>query len=159
MDMFQMLRPIVLLSLLTIAAVTDIKQHRVSNLIIVTGLLSEGLVHILAQPSIDGQDLRMSLMFIMVLFILFVLHLIGGADVKLYVLCVFTYPNGTGLRIIYLSIVSAAVYSLYIMLRYMPAADKVEGLGGYIAKLDSSDKTMVPMAVFICAGAIVAAAA
>lgn len=158
MDMFQTLRPIVLLGLLTIAAVTDIKQHRVSNIIIITGLLTEGLVHILAHPVIASQDLCISLIFIMALFVLFVLHLIGGADVKLYALCVFTYPNETGFRIICLSIISAAIYSLYIMLKAVPAARQFEGLGVYADKLDSPDKTTVPMAVFICVGAMVAAA-
>lgn len=157
MDIFQTLRPTVLLGLLTIAAVTDIKQHRVSNIIIATGLIAEGLVHVLSHPVIAGQDLSISLLFIMVLFILFVLRLIGGADVKLYALCIFTYPNETGFRIICLSIISAAVYSLYIMLKPVPAAQQPDGLGVYADKSGRPDKAIVPMAVFIFAGAIMAA--
>ena len=100
MEALMILRPVILISLLTVAAVTDILRHRVSNCIIAAGFILEATVHLVSGAAVDNEALSLSVLFVIFVFMLFVLRLIGGADVKLYALCVFTYPNETGLKII-----------------------------------------------------------
>lgn len=184
MDISLVLRPFILLSLLAVAAVTDLLRHRVNNLLLALGFTVEAAVHLLFRPVISRESVGLAVLFILVLFILFTLRLMGGADVKLYALCVFTYPNETGLRIICLSMLIAAVYSLILMLRQGNAVKRytrllryVSGqLGvdvragtaaanmtadgavsrGYISEADIAGGEAVPMAAAILAGAVLA---
>lgn len=135
MDISLVLRPFILLSLLAVAAVTDLLKHRVSNNILAIGFIVEAAVHMLSKPVISREALGLSVLFIIVLFILFSVHLIGGADVKLYILCTFTYPNEISLRIICLSVVAGAVYALFIMLKQGSAAERYIRLARYICCL------------------------
>ncbi len=126
------LRPVILLSLLTVAAVTDVLKHKVSNHIIAMGFIAESAVHILSKPVLDCGQLGYAVLFIIILFMLFALHLMGGADVKLYALCVFTYPNETGLRIICLSVIIGALYALPVLLKQGDIAARYARLFRYI---------------------------
>ena len=138
MDISLVLRPFILLSLLAVAAVTDLLRHRVSNLLLAIGFMVEAAVHLLVTPEISREPLGLAVLFILVLFILFTLRLIGGADVKLYALCIFTYPNETGLRIICLSMLVAAAYSLVLMLRQGNAVNRYIRLLRYVSSLLSA---------------------
>ena len=172
MEALMILRPVILISLLTVAAVTDILRHRVSNCIIAAGFILEATVHLVSGAAVDNEALSLSVLFVIFVFMLFVLRLIGGADVKLYALCVFTYPNETGLKIISLSVFIAAFYAVYVaarfgtkgrftrLCRYMSGivstGVSAGTAGAYIEDLGAHDAKLVPMAAFICAGAILA---
>ncbi len=135
MDISLVLRPFILLSLLAVAAVTDLLRHRVSNYIIAIGFIVEAIVHLFFSPVISREPFGLAVLFILVLFILFSMRLVGGADVKLYILCIFTYPNETGLRIICLSMIIAAVYSLVLILRQGNAVRRYIRLLRYVGGL------------------------
>lgn len=132
MDISLVLRPFILLSLLAVAAVTDLIKHRVSNHVLAIGFIIEAGIHMLSKPVISREPLGLAMLFILVLFILFSMHLIGGADVKLYILCVFTYPNEVSLRIISLSVLVGAVYAVIIMMRQGQAAERYIRLARYV---------------------------
>ncbi len=152
MSIYTVLRHIVLLSLLTVAAVTDLTSHKVNNPVTAAGFAAEGAIHLISPPKIQEAELTLGLMFILIIFMLFVFHLIGGADVKLYSLCVFTYPDSTGLRIIAVSIVLAAVYSVFLIFRENQVSSHCVSAGS-TEKLGLHSRAAVPMAAFICAGA------
>ena len=149
MDICIVLRPFILLSLLTVAAITDIFKHRVSNHIIAAGFVAEFLVHMLSKPVVEPDELGVSILFILICFALFVLRLLGGADVKLYALCVFTYPDETGFRIICLSLIIGACYALLVKFKTVYTCDR-----GYISLFHSAD--VIPMSAAILAGTLLA---
>ena len=170
MDIYVVLRPVILLSLLTVAAVTDVLKHKVSNQVIALGFIAESAVHLLSKSGIESEQLGYAVLFIIILFILFAMRLMGGADVKLYALCIFTYPNETGLRIICLSVIIGALYAVPILMKQGSLAARYVSLFRYIMSFtginpsgSASDMAItggayssVPMAAFILAGAVLA---
>lgn len=124
MFLIYLLRPMLLLGTLAIAAVTDVLKHKISNLLVFTCFAAETAIYVLAalvsEPVtfIAAQPLAYSCCFILLLFILFIFGMTGGADVKLYALCIFTYPDELGLRLIVVSVLLGAAYSLFVLIRY-----------------------------------------
>ena len=135
MSILTVLRPLTLLSVLVTAAVTDAAHHKVYNSLILAGTFAEGFLFWVDPMPIDPISLTYSISFILLTLILFYMGLMGGADVKLYMLTAFAYPDGNSVRIIGLSVVFGTVY----------------GIWQYRKK--RCERSMIPMAVFIFAGA------
>ena len=91
MDIFIILRPLVLLSVLAVASITDVRSRQVDNSIILLGFAAELTVHLLSRPSLEALSLFYLIAYLMLMFVLFCFGLTGGADFKLYALCAFAY--------------------------------------------------------------------
>lgn len=172
MEILALLRPVILLSVLAVAAVTDVIKHRVGNRLLLAGALLETAVHIAAPVNADPDILGCYAVFLAVLFVLFVMRLLGGADVKMYALCMLAYPDDTGMRLIGISLVLAALWSAYLLvsrgilterLTYFCRYLRLIGQGNPTActvygKADNGEVTeapILPMAVFIFIGACI----
>ena len=166
MDIFIILRPLILLSVLAVASITDVKSRQVDNSIILLGFAAELAVHLLSRPSFEALSLFYLIAYLMLMFVLFCFGLTGGADFKLYALCAFAYPNNTGLSLTVISIMLAAGYAIAVLAVKAVFAEKMirpKGMSGlcvsgdklmfnYRANVDKSD--YIPMAVCIFAAAV-----
>ena len=170
MEIFALLRPVILLGILAVAAVTDVIRHRVGNRLLLAGVLLETAVHIAVPGSIEPDILGCYAVFLAALFVLFVMRLLGGADVKLYALCMLTYPNDTGFRIAAISVIAAAVWSVYVLTAHGLLKPRLRLLQTYLiaaacgigtAYIDdpetneNDERVILPMAVFIFIGAFI----
>jgi|GEM_PF-3554744 len=166
MDIFIILRPLILLSVLAVASITDVKSRQVDNSIILLGFAAELAVHLLSRPSFEALSLFYLIAYLMLMFVLFCFGLTGGADFKLYALCAFVYPNNTGLSLTVISIILAAGYAIAVLAVKAVFAEKMIRLKGMSGLCVSGDKLMfsykenvdksdyIPMAVCIFAAAV-----
>jgi len=166
MDIFIILRPLILLSVLAVASITDVKSRQVDNSIILLGFAAELAVHLLSRPSFEALSLFYLIAYLMLMFVLFCFGLTGGADFKLYALCAFAYPNNTGLSLTVISIILAAGYAIAVLAVKAVFAEKMIRLKGMSGLCVSGDKLMfsykenvdkydyIPMAVCIFAAAV-----
>lgn len=134
----------IMLGFLAVAAVTDILTHRISNLLLFTCFVMELAVHITVHPQVEPEPLGLSCCFVALLFVLFVLGMLGGADVKIYALCVFTYPDSRGLRLITVSVLLSAVYSAYVLIRHGLVRERAVCLYNFIMSLACGIRTAYP---------------
>ena len=128
-----------------ICAATDLAWRRIFNNVLIFGTLSIFLLHIFSFPSADRDSLYCMIFFLVILFIFFTKHLIGGGDFKLYAFTVFAMPGRTGLMILFFSLVIAATWCLFKL------------IGGSLAGRDITVilKDGVPMAIFVFTAALV----
>lgn len=168
MEILALLRPVILLSILAVAAVTDVLKHRVSNKLLLAGMLLEATVYAAAPVNAEPGIIGCYIVFLGAVFILFVMRLLGGADVKLYALCMLSYPNSTGMKLITASVITAAVWSVCVLTARGMLKSRLKLLQIYLiaaasgvstACTDMADphqndeKAVLPMAAFIFIGA------
>lgn len=88
-------------------------------------------------------DLAYSIIFIIILIILFSLRLMGAGDIKLYAFVVFMYPGSLSLNIIIISMLTAGVISAAKLIkRHLISGHSINGT--------------VPLAVFIFIASLIA---
>lgn len=88
-------------------------------------------------------DLAYSIIFIIILIILFSLRLMGAGDIKLYAFVVFMYPGSLSLNIIIISMLTAGVISAAKLIkRHLISGHSVNGT--------------VPLAIFIFIASFIA---
>lgn len=166
MDIFIILRPLILLSVLALASITDVRSRQVDNSIILFGFAAELAVHMLSRPSFGALSLFYLIVYLMLMFVLFCFGLTGGADFKLYALCTFVYPNNTGLSLTVISIMLAAGYAITVLAVRAVFTEKMMRLKWLSGLCVSGNKLMfsyrknvdkadhIPMAVCIFAAAV-----
>ncbi len=143
MEIFSFLRAFVLLCVLAAAAVTDACCHKIYNNLILLGFFCEAAVCAVDPPETDPYALSYLLMFLLLLLFFYWRKMLGGADAKLYMLAVFSFPNACGCTIVVLSIVFSAVYAAGMAVVRAQTAER-----------GSICSTGVPMGVFLFAGAL-----
>lgn len=88
-------------------------------------------------------DLAYSIIFIIILIILFSLRLMGAGDIKLYAFVVFMYPGSLSLNIIIISMLTAGVISAAKLIkRHLISGHSINGT--------------VPLAIFIFIASLIA---
>ena len=137
-------RTLVLLCVLAVAAVTDTVSHKICNRLTATGFLFILLSYLVGRPEADPVAVGYGLMFIFTLILFFVLRMLGGADVKLYMLILFAFPNRQGLNVMILSVLLCAVWP------FLQAAGGIAA-GGRISGALIYARQPIPMGLFIFA--------
>ena len=130
------LRPLILLSVLAAAAATDTARRKVYNILILAGFAGEAVMYLYEPPAVESKALVYLALFIAMLIAFFCLKMLGAADVKLYMLIAFAYPNAAGLKCAAISIVLSAAFicTASILRHQMPKS--------------------IPMGIFIFAGTL-----
>lgn len=114
MELSAVLRSFVLLGILATAAVTDAAENKVYNVLTGAGAICELVVYAAFPYAAEPEALIYECSFLAVLMMFFCMRKIGGADVKLYLLTVFAYPNSSGLDIIVYSVLAAGSYGVLV---------------------------------------------
>lgn len=145
-------RALLLLIITGICAVTDLKWQRIPNRIVAAGFGLGAALYIVSAvlypeniPIVDPEitDISYSIIFIIVLIILFSLRLMGAGDIKLYAFVVFMYPGSLSLNIIIISMLTAGVISAAKLIkRHLISGHSVNGT--------------VPLAIFIFIASLIA---
>ena len=160
MDIFlivlEYLRLFVLLSVLAAAAVTDLLSRRVSNGLILTGTVLEGLILVLLRPAADPYACFYLLLFLGAAACLYRGRLLGGADVKLYLLTALSYPDERGLRAVVASVLAGAAVLplLFVLMERSRREERACRLRGAFPGAGAGQLQLtIPMGLLIFAGA------
>ena len=127
MELSGILRPLVLLGVLASAAVTDAARKKVYNILTGAGAVCIASVYALFPYAAEPEALMYECAFIAVLMVFYSRKMIGGADVKLYLLTIFAYPDSVGLDIIACSVAAAGIYALCIIAKSIVRGEKAAG--------------------------------
>ncbi len=163
------LRTFIVMSTLATASVTDIMHHKVYNRLLLTAAVCISMLHVLYRPVPQAVPLGFCCAFLAVLVLLHTRRMIGGADIKLYLLTTFAWPDERGLRIICCSLAAAAVFSAWKLLRGGLWKRRLKAMRAYMERIRAGGdrayfdperdgtEAMIPMAVFILLGTGIAA--
>ncbi|MCR5623819.1 MAG: prepilin peptidase [Lachnospiraceae bacterium] len=151
MDMiFLILKYMIMLALLIISSITDIKENKIKNKIIITGLFSGIFLNVLNAFFMHGPKTVLSefidsvlRVFIVLLigFMLYKIHAFGAGDAKLYSIIALFYNLIFTLRVFLLSCLVVCIYGLIkiFLIKANIISDK-KRLIKQKSKIDNSDK-------------------
>ena len=152
MYIFDIVRALLLLIITGICAVKDLAWRRIPNRIVAVGFASGAILYTVSAvlyleniSIVDPEitDISYSIIFIIILIILFSLRLMGAGDIKLYAFVIFMYPGSLSLNIITISMLTAGVISAAKLIkRHLISGHSVNGT--------------LPLAVFIFIASLIA---
>ena len=133
-------------------------------------VISPSSISCLYAPSATAETSGfVHLAYLALLVLLHTRRMIGGADIKLYLLTTFAWPDEMGLRIICCSLAAAAVFSAWKLLRGGLWKQRLKVMRAYMERVRAGGdrayfdperdgtEAMIPMAVFILLGTGIAA--
>lgn len=102
-----------LLPVLFLAALLDVRSGTIPNELVILGAALAHLTHLLEGRACLPSALAVALILLLLLLRHF--HLIGGADIKLFLLILFLLPESGALFLIFLSFLMNAVFGLALL--------------------------------------------
>ena len=109
-----LLRRLFLLTLLLAEAWSDVSEGRISNKALFSGFAFTGALNCFARPEVSMEALLYALSVIAVLLLLRRFRLVGGGDIKLLMLIIWTFPGKEGLMVILFSFPAAFLLRMFI---------------------------------------------
>ena len=112
------LRYAVLIFILTLAAVSDLKTYTVKNSLIAAGLAAGILMNVITRGPEGLWDSAAGIIIpVLILFVLFVLRMLGAADIKLFSVAGAFLGTRGALAVIVFSFLSGGIISLILMIK------------------------------------------
>ncbi|KAB3537227.1 prepilin peptidase [Alkaliphilus pronyensis] len=165
---FYSIKLIVLLLLILMASIADIKTYRISNKLIVSGIIMGALIN-LCEDSLFGliEALTGILIPIIVLFLLFYLRMLGAGDIKLFSAIGAIMGSDFVVECLIWSFLSGGVLCFFIMILRKNSRARLKVLYNYIIACvtsltllpyeegSSSHNARFPFAIAISLGSLI----
>jgi len=108
------LSSLTLLPVLFLASILDARDGRIPNELIVLGFALSGLTHLLEHSF--GLPSLPAVLLILILMLLRRFHLIGGGDIKLFLLILFLLPSSGAAILIFTAFLINALFGLVLLI-------------------------------------------